>query len=49
MFGMGNCNITISYWDWDKNKRVVVDKLDVNYNEDPTAFEQIEEFIKRNE
>lgn len=46
---MGNCNITVSFWDWDNNKRKVVDKIDVKYNEDPTAFEQIEDFINRNE
>ena len=34
LFGMGNCNITVSYWDWDKNKRVVVDKIDVKYQRD---------------
>ena len=48
MFGMGNCNITVSYWDWDKNKRVVVDKIDVKYNEDPDTFKKIEDFINRN-
>lgn len=48
MFGMGNCNITVSYWDWDKNKRVVTDKIDIKYNEDPNTFEKIEDFIARN-
>ena len=48
LFGMGNCNITVSYWDWDKNKRVVTDKIDIKYNEDPKTFEKIEEFIARN-
>lgn len=48
MFGMGNCNITVSYWDWDKNKRVVTDKIDIKYNEDPDTFEKIEDFIERN-
>ena len=48
MFGMCNCNITVSYWDWDKNKRVVVDKIDIKYNEDPNTFEKIEDFINRN-
>jgi hypothetical protein len=48
MFGMGNCNITVSYWDWDKNKRVVVDMIDVKYNEDPDTFKNIEDFINRN-
>ena len=48
MFGMGNCNITVSYWDWDKNKRVVTDKIDIKYNEDPNVFEKISDFIARN-
>ena len=48
MFGMGNCNITVSYWDWDKNKRVVTDKIDIQYNTDPDTFEKIEDFIDRN-
>ena len=48
MFGMGNCNITVSYWDWDKNKRVVTDKIDIKYNEDPNVFKKIEDFIARN-
>lgn len=48
MFGMGNCNITVSYWDWDKNKRVVTDKIDIQYNTDPNTFDKIEDFINRN-
>lgn len=44
MFGMGNCNITVSYWDWDKNKRVVIDKIDIKYNEDPNTFEKNRRF-----
>lgn len=49
MFGMGDCNITVSYWDWDKNKRVSVGKIDVKYNEDPDAFKKIEDFINEYE
>ena len=49
LFGMGDCNITVSYWDWDKNERVVLNKIDVKYNEDPKAFEKIEDFIIKNE
>lgn len=48
MTGMGNCNITVSYWDWDKEKTVVVDNIDIKYNEDPDAFKKIEDFITRN-
>lgn len=48
MIGMGNCNITVSYWDWDKNKRVVTDKIDIKYNKDQNVFEKIEDFIARN-
>ena len=40
--------MTVSYWDWNKNKRVVVDKIYVKYNEDPDTFKKIEDFINRN-
>lgn len=48
MFGMGKCKITLSYWDWDNNKRAVTDRIEVNYNEDPDAFKKIEEFLEKN-